>query len=148
MKKHERHRIIRELIESRNIETQEDLAVALQEQGFKVTQATVSRDIKELMLIKVSDMRGGYRYAFPREQSHVMSSEQLDRLVRNSVISIRSGGNLVVLHTLPGTAQGVAFAVDNMKWEGVMGTVAGDDTIFVALEKPEIAEEFSAYFRK
>ena len=96
MKKQERHRIIRELIESRNIETQEDLAVALQEQGFKVTQATVSRDIKELMLIKVSDMRGGYRYAFPREQSHVMSSEQLDRLVRNSVISIRSGGNLVV----------------------------------------------------
>ena len=146
MKKQERHRIIRDLVESRNIETQEDLAKALQENGFPVTQATVSRDIKELMLIKVSDMRGGYRYAFPKERSHMMSSEQLDRLIRNSVISIRSGGNLVVLHTLPGTAQGVAYAIDSMKWLGVMGTVAGDDTIFVAIESPETADDFFKYF--
>jgi|GEM_PF-56269 len=146
MKKQERHRIIRDLVETRNIETQEELADALRENGCAVTQATVSRDIKELMLVKVSDMRGGYRYAFPKERSHMMSSEQLERMIRNSVISIRSGGNLVVLHTLPGTAQGVAYAIDSMKWLGVMGTVAGDDTIFVAIERPEIAEEFSAYF--
>ena len=99
------------------------------------------------MLVKVSDMRGGYRYAFPRERSHIMSSEQMERLIRNSVISVQAGGNLVVLHTLPGTAQGVAFAIDSMKWIGVMGTVAGDDTIFVAIERPEIAEELMSYFR-
>ena len=124
MSKQERHQMIRNLVETRNIETQEDLAKALQESGMQVTQATVSRDIKELMLVKVSDMRGGYRYAFPRERSHIMSSEQL-----------------------PGTAQGVAFAIDSMKWIGVMGTVAGDDTIFVAIERPEIAEELMSYFR-
>ena len=147
MSKQERHQMIRNLVETRNIETQEDLAKALQESGMRVTQATVSRDIKELMLVKVSDMRGRYRYAFPRERSHIMSSEQLERLIRNSVISVRAGGNLVVLHTLPGTAQGAAFAIDSMKWIGVMGTVAGDDTIFVAIERPEIAEELMSYFR-
>ncbi len=147
MKKQERHRIIRELVESENIETQEELAKALQARGFNATQATVSRDIKELMLVKVTDMRGGYRYAFPKERHHMMSSEQMEQLIRNSVISVRSGGNLVVLHTLPGAAQGAAYAIDSMKWRGVMGTVAGDDTIFVAIESPEIAEEFSSYFR-
>ena len=147
MKKQERHQLIRTLVETRNIETQEDLAKALQESGYPVTQATVSRDIKELMLVKVSDLRGGYRYAFPKERSHMMSSEQLERLVRNSVISVRAGGNLVVLHTLPGTAQGVAFAVDSMKWVGVMGTVAGDDTIFVAVEDGRTAKELCDYFR-
>ncbi|MER2139738.1 MAG: arginine repressor, partial [Succiniclasticum sp.] len=67
-------------------------------------------------------------------------------LVRNSVISVRSGGNLVVLHTLPGTAQGVAYAIDSMKWVGVMGTVAGDDTIFVAVENDATAADFTKYF--
>ena len=147
MNKQERHQLIRNLVETRNIETQEDLANALRESGIKVTQATVSRDIKELMLVKVSDMRGSYRYSIPKERSHLMSSEQLERLVRNSVISVQWGGNLVVLHTLPGTAQGVAFAIDSMKWIGIMGTVAGDDTIFVAIERPEMAEELSSYFR-
>lgn len=147
MNKRERHRIIRDIVETRNIETQEDLALALQEMGITVTQATVSRDIKELMLVKVSDMRGGYRYAFPKERNHMMSSEQLEQIVRNSVITVRTGGNLVVLHTLPGTAQGVAYAIDSMKWMGVMGTVAGDDTIFIAIEQPEFAEEFTSYFQ-
>ena len=146
MKKQERHQLIRNLVETRNIETQEDLANALKESGIRVTQATVSRDIKELMLVKVSDMRGGYRYAFPKERNYRMSSEQLERLVRNSVISVRSGGNLVVLHTLPGTAQGVAYAIDSMKWVGVMGTVAGDDTIFVAVEDGNTAAELTKYF--
>ena len=146
MKKQERHQLIRNLVETRKIETQEDLANALLESGIRVTQATVSRDIKELMLVKVSDMRGSYHYSIPKERNHMMSSDQLERLVRNSVISVRSGGNLVVLHTLPGTAQGVAFAIDSMKWIGVMGTVAGDDTIFVAIERPEIAAELTSYF--
>lgn len=146
MKKKERHQLICDVVESENIETQEDLANALRERGIMVTQATISRDIKELMLVKVSDMRGGYRYSIHKGRNYVMSSEQLEQLARNSVISVRSAGNLVVLRTLPGTAQGVAFAIDSMKWTGVMGTVAGDDTIFVAIESPEAAEEFISYF--
>ena len=142
MKKKERHQIIRDLVEQRNIETQEDLAQALRESGITVTQATVSRDIKELMLVKVSDLRGGYRYAFPKERNHMMSSEQMEQMIRNSVITVRTGGNLVVLHTMPGTAQGVAYAIDSMKWLGVMGTVAG-----VAVEKPETGTEFASYFQ-
>ena len=81
MKKQERHQTIRNLVETRNIETQEDLANALKEKGIRVTQATVSRDIKELMLVKVSDMRGSYRYSIPKERNHMMSTEQLERLV-------------------------------------------------------------------
>ena len=74
MKKQERHQLIRNLVETRKIETQEDLANALLESGIRVTQATVSRDIKELMLVKVSDMRGSYRYSIPKERNHMMSS--------------------------------------------------------------------------
>ena len=143
-----RHAKILEIINNNSVETQEDLQALLSQAGYHVTQATVSRDIKELMLIKVSDMRGGYRYAFPKERSHMMSSEQLERLVRNSVISVWAGGNLVVLHTLPGTAQGVVFAIDSMKWVGVMGTVAGDDTIFVAVENDSVAADFANYFKE
>ena len=88
MKKTERHQLIRNLVETRNIETQEDLANALKENGIRVTQATVSRDIKELMLVKVSDMRGNYHYSVPKERNHMMSSEQLERLVRTSVVSV------------------------------------------------------------
>lgn len=143
--KKERHQLIRQIIEVQNIETQEDLARALLEHGYNVTQATVSRDIKEMMLVKVPNVRGGYSYAFPRERAHVLTPEKLERTLRDSVLNVRMGGNLVVLHTLPGTAQGVAFVIDSMKWPGVLGTVAGDDTIFTAVDRPENAPEFIRY---
>lgn len=143
--KKERHQLIRQIIEVQNIETQEDLARALLEHGYNVTQATVSRDIKEMMLVKVPNVRGGYSYAFPKERTHVLTPEKLERTLRDSVVNVRMGGNLVVLHTMPGTAQGVAFVIDSMKWPGVLGTVAGDDTIFTAMDQPESAPEFIRY---
>lgn len=144
--KKERHQLIRQIIEMQNIETQEDLAKALLERGYNVTQATVSRDIKEMMLIKVPNVRGGYSYAFPKERNHSLTPEKLERTLRESVINVWCGGNLVVLHTLPGTASGVAFVIDSMKCPSVLGTVAGDDTIFTALDSPDSAPEFIRYF--
>ena len=130
-----RHAKIQEIIKTQNIETQEDLALALEKAGFHVTQATVSRDIKEMMLIKVPNAEGGYRYAYPRDLGNMLTPGRLQRTLRDAVLDIKSGENIVVLRTMPGTAQGVAFAVDYAKWPEVLGTVAGDDTIFVAIDK-------------
>lgn len=133
---------IKDIIEHHNVETQEDLALALEKAGFNVTQATVSRDIKEMMLIKVPDAEGSYRYAYPKEHGVMVTPERLERTLRDSLISIRVGGNLVVIHTLPGTAQAVAYMIDYMKWPEVLGTVGGDDTIFIAVDNADNTEIF------
>ena len=147
-----RHAKIKSIIESHKIETQDELAAALRASGIEVTQATVSRDIKELMLIKVPDAAGRYYYAFPKDQpkdqNAMMNSGRLERVLQDSVLNLRAGGNLVVIHSLPGAASSVALALDYMKWPEVLGTVAGDDTIFVALDKPESAEVFIGRFAK
>jgi transcriptional regulator of arginine metabolism len=143
-----RHARIQEIIKTQNIETQEDLALALEQAGFHVTQATVSRDIKEMMLIKVPNAEGGYRYAYPRDLGNMLTPGRLQRTLRDAVLDIKSGENIVVLRTMPGTAQGVAFAVDYAKWPEVLGTVAGDDTIFVAIDKTEHAQSFVERIQK
>ena len=127
-----RHGKIKEIIEHNKIETQEELASALRRDGIEVTQATVSRDIKELMLIKVPDAEGNYHYAFPKEHNLLLTPGRLERTFQDSIIGMRASENLVVVRSLPGTAQSVAYAIDYMKWSEVLGTVAGDDTIFVA----------------
>jgi transcriptional regulator of arginine metabolism len=127
---------IKEIIEKQNVETQEELAGALQAAGFVVTQATVSRDIKEMMLIKVPNAEGGYRYAYPRDMTaNLLTPGRMQRTMRDAILTVRSGENIVVLKTMPGTAQAVAYAIDYAKWPEVLGTVAGDDTIFVAMDK-------------
>ena len=143
-----RHAKIQEIIKTHSIETQEELAQALESAGFQVTQATVSRDIKEMMLIKVPNAEGGYRYAYPREMGNMLSPGRLQRTIRDAVLEIRSGENIVVLHTMPGTAQGVAFAIDYAKWPEVLGTVAGDDTIFVAIDKTGDTRNFVERIQK
>ncbi len=135
-----RHAKIKEIISRKKIETQEDLAAALRSEGIDVTQATVSRDIKEMMLVKVPDANGHYHYAYPKEHNMMMTSERLERTFQDSILSVRSNESMVVLHTLPGTAQSVAFAVDYMKWQEVLGCIAGDDTVFIALENREGVE--------
>lgn len=129
-----RHAKIKDIIDRNKIETQEDLAAALRSEGIDVTQATVSRDIKEMMLVKVPDANGHYHYAYPKEHNMLLNMERLERIFQDSIISLRANDNLVVIHSLPGTAQSVAFAVDYMKWPEILGTIAGDDTVFVALE--------------
>lgn len=107
-----RHGKIKEIIEHNKIETQEELASALRRDGIEVTQATVSRDIKELMLIKVPDAEGNYHYAFPKEHNMLLNPGRLERTFQDSIIGMRASENLVVVRSLPGTAQSVAYAIE------------------------------------
>lgn len=132
-----RHSKIKDIIDNNKIETQEDLAAALRAQGIDVTQATVSRDIKELMLVKVPDANGHYHYAYPKEHSMMVTMDRLERIFQDSIISVRNNDDMVVIRSLPGSAAFVAYAVDYMKWPEVLGTIAGDDTVFIALESKE-----------
>ncbi|MBS6565249.1 MAG: arginine repressor, partial [Clostridiales bacterium] len=111
MMKSKRHSKILELIESKELETQDELANELRINGFQVTQATVSRDIKELMLIKVPDAEGNYHYAFPKEHNMLLTPGRLERTFQDSIIGMRASENLVVVRSLPGTAQSVAYAI-------------------------------------
>ena len=142
-----RHAKIKEIIDKNKVETQEDLAAALRAEGIEVTQATVSRDIKELMLVKVPDANGQYHYAYPKEHNMLLTPGRLERTFQDSIIGIRVYQCMVVISTLPGTAQAVAYAVDYMKWEEVLGTIAGDDTVFVALEDAEGVKAFLKRFK-
>jgi transcriptional regulator of arginine metabolism len=125
------------IISNQRITTQEELCQALRSHGFNVTQATVSRDIKELQLVKIPES-GGYRYAHPENQNISGASERLKRIFQDSVIGIDSSENLIVVKTLPGAAQSVASVIDSTNRNEILGTVAGDDTIFVAI-KPKNA---------
>ncbi|HHY91990.1 MAG TPA: arginine repressor [Firmicutes bacterium] len=132
---------ILELINSQAVETQEELAELLSRNGFDVTQATVSRDIKELRLIKVPSGQDRYRYALPPELPKGSIEPRLRRIFRESVISMDSSENLIVIKSLPGSAQAVGSAVDSLDWEDILGSVAGDDTILVVVKKKERVAE-------
>lgn len=132
-----RHLKILEIIEKHNISTQEELAEMLRQSGFDVTQATVSRDIKELRLVKVSAGEDTYRYAPPVEQTPDKIHERFHRLFRDFVTNIDYSENIIVIRTLPGTASGVASVIDNAHWEEILGSVAGDDTILVVVKPSE-----------
>lgn len=133
----ERHAKIREIIETGNIETQEDLANALRTEKIEVTQATVSRDIKEMMLVKIPTSNGRYRYAMPSTPSSNVPPERITRVFRESVTDVLASLCMVVLRTHPGTAASVAYAVDFMHWPEVLGSIAGDDTVFIAAADKE-----------
>jgi transcriptional regulator of arginine metabolism len=122
-----RQRKIRELIGSREIETQEDLVVALGEEGMQVTQATVSRDIKEMQLIKVPLEDGRYKYSMPQDQ-RFNPTQKLKRALLDHFIHADSAENLVVLKCLPGTAGTIASLIDGMDWPEIIGSIGGDDT--------------------
>lgn len=125
-----------EIIKEKDIGTQDELVQELIKAGFKVTQATISRDIKELGLIKVPGANGVSRYALPGDTLNLKSDDRIKRLFKSSVVSVDSSENLVLIKTLPGEAQGVASAIDNAEWPEIIGTVAGDDTI-LAVVKPK-----------
>ena len=136
-----RHARIREIIEKQVVETQEELATALKKQGFDVTQATVSRDIKELMLIKVPTDNNKYRYAFSADQGPLISQSRIARIFQETVLRIDASANIIVIRTMVGGAQPIAHAIDVSKWPQILGTVAGDDTIFVVVAPPEAVNE-------
>jgi len=143
-----RHEKISSLIAAKKIETQEELAEALRAEGVNVTQATVSRDIKDLMLLKVPDAQGRYYYTFPEQQQLLMPPERLERTFADAIIGIRASGLLAIVRTLPGAAQAVAYGIDYIKWPEVLGTIAGDDTIFVALDQEINMHVFMKRFPK
>lgn len=137
--KNPRQSRILQIVKTRNIGTQEELVAALQEVGMDVTQATVSRDIKELGIIKVATASGEQKY-IPMNQSGEGASGRLMKVFTEAVISIDTASSFVIIKTLPGMAQAAAAALDSMHLEDLIGTIAGDDTIFIATHTPDHAE--------
>ena len=136
--KERRHAKILELIGKFSIDTQEELLRRLREEGYDVTQATVSRDIKELRLIKALSPDGKYQYSTGQESSKDLSSKFAFLLADNAV-SVSFVGNILVIKCLTGMANAVCAAMDLVEWEGIVGTLAGDDTIFVLMQSAEEA---------
>lgn len=143
--KYNRHAKILEIIENYDIETQDELVAKLKEFGMDVTQATVSRDIKELRLVKVTDADGKTRYKAMSNDSNVIS-DRLLTILREGYVSSDYANNILVVKTLPGMAQAVASAIDSLGWPEVVGTIAGDDTIMVVTRAERIAEEMQERF--
>ncbi len=134
-----RHVKILELLDKEVIHTQEELADRLRQEGLQVTQATVSRDIKELGLIKVPVDGDGYRYV--QDITAHGHWNKLKSYFKNSVLTISESENIIVIKTLPGTAPAVGAAIDSLPWDEILGSVAGDDTILVVVaSKGEVAE--------
>ncbi len=131
-----RQNAILEIVEKFDVETQEDLAKHLLDRGFKVTQATISRDIKELRLNKMQTDKNTYRYSV-NETSKVLNTERLLRVFRETVLDIQRTGNLVVITTLSGSANAAAEVVDNMEISNIIASIAGDNTIFIAVKEGE-----------
>ena len=131
-----RHAKIVELIRKYDIETQEELAERLNEAGFKVTQATVSRDIRDLKLTKVPSENGRQKYALLRHDGKEMSEKYI-RILRDGFASMDMAENILVIKTVPGMAMAVAAAIDAMQWREIAGCIAVDDTIMCAIRSRE-----------
>lgn len=138
---------ILEIIDTCRIETQEELLAKLEEDGFNVTQATISRDIKELKLAKLSGANGQQYYKTVNQMGMVYT-ERIHRVFRESVLTVDMAYFMVVLRTLPAMAQAAALAIDAMDWPEIVGVIAGDDTIFVAVRKEKDASAVAEGFRK
>jgi transcriptional regulator of arginine metabolism len=141
-----RHAMILSIIESMSIETQEDLAAELRKRNHNVTQATISRDIKELRLVKVLDSKGNYRYAAVDRTESTMFN-RIIRIFTESVVSVDAANNLIVIKTITGTASAAAEAIDSLNWSEIMGTIAGDNTILVVARDDAAAKTVLEKFK-
>lgn len=138
---------ILKIIESMNVETQEQLLAELGRRGYTSTQATISRDIKQLHLVKELTESGRYRYALP-ERKHAMNfAGRLRTIFKESVTSFDVAQNIVVINTMPGLASAACYALDSMKLDQIVGTLAGDDTGILIMRTNEAAEEFCSEVR-
>ncbi len=137
--KAERQEAIRSMLKEQEIQTQEELAEALRNHGFSVTQATVSRDIREMRLIKKAGPNGGYRYAVPERNADTGTNDRMIRMLRECMLSVESAGQMIVIKTLSGSANTAAEALDAMEMSGVLGSIAGDNTIFLVAREEETA---------
>lgn len=142
-----RHSKILELIKEHDIDTQDELLSLLKESGFDVTQATISRDIKELRLVKTLSMNGKYKYSTGNENVSDMSVKFYS-LFSDSVLTVEAAQNIVVIRTMVGMAQAVCASMDTIYWQGFVGTLAGEDTIMIICKDNEVALETEESFRK
>lgn len=138
--KGKRHIKIREIVMNNDIETQDELVESLRAAGFQVTQATVSRDMKELHLIKVPMDNGRYKYSLPIDQ-RFNPAQKLKRALVDGFVSIDRAENLVVIKCLPGTANSIAVNMDSIEWPEILGTVCGDDTILIISRNKEAGQK-------
>ncbi|MCQ2498237.1 MAG: arginine repressor [Lachnospiraceae bacterium] len=134
---------IKELVENFEIETQEELAKKLNDEGFAVTQATVSRDIRQMKLTKIPKSGGGFKYAILVESEHYLSDKYL-RVLQDGFMSSDVAQNILVVKTVSGMAMAVAAAIDAMKFKEIVGSIAGDDTIMMVLKNNQDAEKVNA----
>jgi len=139
---------ILEIVSSRNVETQEQLLQELQDAGFYCTQATVSRDIRELRIVKELTGSGVYRYATPTKEVGGTFTGRLNTIFRECVTGFDYAQNLVVIHTLPGLASAAGSAVDAMEMSFVLGTLAGDDTVMIVMRDTNAAATFCGDIKK
>ncbi len=145
--KSQRQAKIMEIISTRNVETQEQLLSALQEEGFHGTQATISRDIKELRIVKELTSLGTYRYTTSSNEVTGSFSGRLNTIFRESVVSFDYAQNIIVVRTLPGLASAAASALDAMNMSAVVGTLAGDDTVMIVMRDNNAAAAFCGEIR-
>lgn len=140
--KFQRQSRLLEIIKNDEVETQEEIVKILQKEGYRVTQATVSRDIRELKLIKSADGTGRVRYSLPQaEMTPEMSNEKYRNILKHGFKNGETAGQMVVIRTLSGMAMAVAAAIDALSFRHIIGSIAGDDTIFCATRSPQAAEE-------
>ena len=137
--KNRRQRRILEIVSNETIGTKKELAERLQQEGFETTQATISRDIKELLLVKVNI--GGDKYKYVIAQETPVTDSKLRMVLREFIISYDYSENLLILNTAPGNANTVASAIDRARWPQVIGTLAGDDTVMLVIKPKEAVQE-------
>ena len=140
--KSQRQAKIMEIISNQNVETQEQLQAALQKEGFRCTQATISRDIKEMRIVKELTSMGIYRYTTATSEMTGSFSSRLNTIFRECVVSFDYAQNILVIHTLPGLASAAGSAIDSMNMSTVIGTLAGDDTVMVVMKDTNAAAAF------
>ncbi len=147
MKKRRLAKIL-EIIDNIEIETQEELQIILKESGFDVTQATISRDIRELKLVKELSDSGRYIYSTGRKNSSDAVSLRANGIFSESIISVERAMNTVCVKCFSGMAGAACAAIDSVQWNGVLGTIAGDDTIFVLCKSESAAQAFTSNLEK
>ena len=145
--KSQRQAKILEIISNKNVETQEQLLAEVQEAGFRGTQATISRDIKELRIVKELTSQGTYRYSTSSNELSGTFSARLNTIFRECVVSFDYAQNLIVIRTLPGLANAAASAIDSMNMSTVVGSLAGDDTVMIVMRDMNAAATFCGEIR-
>ncbi|MEG0874994.1 MAG: arginine repressor [Clostridiales bacterium] len=141
-----RQKMIQKIIEKDEIATQFDLAEQLKRHGFNVTQATVSRDIKEIGLIKIPMEGNMSKYSMPVNISVGNIAERMHRMFMDNAVSVNSAENIIIVKTLPGTAQGLAACLDQSNWSEIIGSIAGDDTILLIIKKKTLVDSILEKF--